>query len=71
MTSALQESVFQLLDGSANRRVAVTLKDGAGRFVGELVSIDNGTLTVAIEIYGEFRELLRRTVDEILSVELL
>jgi hypothetical protein len=71
VTGALKRSVMQLLAGDDGRPIAVTLKDGAGRYVGELVSIEYGTVTLAVEGSVDFSGLLTCFVDQILSVELL
>jgi hypothetical protein len=71
VAGALKRSVMNLLDGDDGRPIAVTLKDGAGRFVGELVSIEYGIVTLAVEGDIDCSGLLTCPVDQILSVELL
>ena len=71
VSGALKRSVQQLLDGDHSRRIAVTLRDGAGRFSGELVSIDHGTVTLVVVDSDDHCGLLSCPEDLILSVELL
>jgi hypothetical protein len=71
LTGALKKSVAYLMDGDASRRITVNLKDGAGRYSGELVLIEDGLLALAVEVGGECVSLICTTVEEILSVELV
>ena len=71
MTGALKRSVMHLLAGDDGRPIAITLKDGAGRFIGELVSIEYGTVTLAVKGKVACSGLLTAPVEQILSVELL
>ena len=68
MTGALKRSVLRLMDGDHTRLIAVTLKDGAGRFTGELVSLEHGVVILAIK---DGSALISRPVEQVLSVELL
>jgi hypothetical protein len=71
VAGALKRSVLHLLDGDSSRRIAVTLKDGAGRFTGEMVSIEHSILTLALGDGVDFSALLACPVEQVLSVELL
>jgi hypothetical protein len=71
LTGALKKSVSYLMDGDVSRRITVNLKDGAGRYSGELVCIEDDVLALAVEVDGQSASLLCITVEEILSVELV
>lgn len=71
MSGALKRSVLHLLDGDHSRPIAVTLKDHAGRFTGELMSIERGTLTLAVDDGAGCSALLTCPEEQVLSVELL